>query len=189
MSTTLFRRPARRVGPAMPADEVELQEPPTVPEPKSNGLSTVLTYLPMAVMSGSMMMMMLQSSQRSGGSGPLMYITGGMMGVAMVTMIVGQLARASNDRKHQQTGDRRDYLRYLGQVRRRVREKLGEQHRAASWTHPNPRSLWSLVQSYRLWERRASHEDFGEVRLGSGTQRSAVSSSRRSPSRSRTSNR
>lgn len=174
MSTTLFRRPARRVGPVMPSDEVELQEPPTVPEPKSNGLSTVLTYLPMAVMSGSMMMMMLQSSQRSGGSGPLMYITGGMMGVAMVTMIVGQLARASNDRKHQQTGDRRDYLRYLGQVRRRVREKLGEQHRAASWTHPNPRSLWSLVQSYRLWERRASHEDFGEVRLGSGTQRSAV---------------
>lgn len=174
MSTTLYRRPARRVGPVMPAEEVELQEPPTTPEPKSNGLSTVLTYLPMAVMSGSMAMMMLQSSSSAGGSGVLTYVAGGMMVVAMVAMVLGQLARASNDRKHQQTGDRRDYLRYLAQVRQRVREKLGEQHRASAWTHPDPRSLWSLVQSYRLWERRASHDDFGEVRLGLGSQASAV---------------
>ncbi|SFE43161.1 DNA segregation ATPase FtsK/SpoIIIE, S-DNA-T family [Actinopolyspora alba] len=171
MSTTLFRRPARRVGPAMPADQVELQEPPSVPEPQSNSLSTVLMYLPMAVMAGAMTMMML-SSARSGSM--MTYIGGGLMGVAMVTMVLGQLARASTDRKHQLTGDRRDYLRYLSQVRRKVRDALGEQHRAAIWKHPDPRSLWSLVRSYRLWERRVAHEDFGEVRLGLGQQRSAV---------------
>jgi S-DNA-T family DNA segregation ATPase FtsK/SpoIIIE len=158
----------------MPADEVELQEPPTVPEPKSNGLSTVLTYLPMAVMSGSMMLMMLVSTSTSSGSGGLTYVAGGMMAVSMVAMLLGQVVRASTDRKHQQTGDRRDYLRYLGQIRRTVRDKLAEQHRSATWTHPDPRSLWSLVHSYRLWERRASHDDFGEVRLGLGPQRAAV---------------
>ncbi|MGP4017774.1 type VII secretion protein EccCa [Saccharopolyspora sp. 5N708] len=170
MSTTLFRRPARRAGPAMPADEVELQEPPAVPEPQSGGLSMVLMYLPMAVMAGAMMLFFIQP----GRTGPLTYVAAGLMGVAMVTMLFSQLLRVSSDRKRQLGGDRRDYLRYLAQVRRQVRDTLGSQHRAATWTHPDPGSLWSLVMSYRRWERRTPHDDFGEVRIGLGPQRAAV---------------
>ncbi|GAA0512464.1 hypothetical protein GCM10009545_13100 [Saccharopolyspora thermophila] len=171
MSTTLFRRPARRAGPEMPAEEITLQEPPGVPEPKSSSWSMVLTYLPMALMSGSMMLMFTSSGAVRG---PLTYIAGGVMVVAMIGMVAGQLLRAAADRKHQLGGQRRDYHRYLAQTRKQVREALGKQYRAVTWNHPDPRSLWSLVLSYRLWERRATHDDFGEVRVGLGTQRAAV---------------
>ncbi|GAB2649000.1 type VII secretion protein EccC [Saccharopolyspora gloriosae] len=155
----------------MPTDQVDLQEPPSLPQPQSSSLSMVLMYLPMALMAGAMMMMMMQPGRASG---PMMYVGGGLMGTAMILMLVSQLLRAQTDRKHQLTGDRRDYLRYLAQTRRQVRKTLGEQHRASTWVHPAPGSLWSLVLSYRLWERRAAHEDFGEVRIGLGPQRAAV---------------
>ncbi|WP_243791944.1 type VII secretion protein EccCa [Saccharopolyspora gloriosae] len=155
----------------MPTDQVELQEPPSLPQPQSSSLSMVLMYLPMALMAGAMMMMMMQSG---GSGGPMRYIGGGMMGVAMITMVVSQLFRAQNDRKHQLTGDRRDYMRYLAQTRRQVRTTIGSQYRASTWVHPAPGSLWSLVLSYRMWERRAAHEDFGEIRIGVGKQQAVV---------------
>ncbi|AUS82062.1 type VII secretion protein EccCa [Actinoalloteichus sp. AHMU CJ021] len=153
----------------MPGGELGLQEPPTVPEPQSGNMATVLTYLPMALGSGAMMLIFLQPN-----SSPLSYMAGGMMGIASIGMLVGQLARTASERKRQMHGERRDYLRYLSQVRKQVREKLAAQHRAATWTHPDPASLWSLILSYRLWERRTGHDDFGEVRLGLGSQHSAM---------------
>ncbi|MEV0055533.1 type VII secretion protein EccCa [Saccharopolyspora shandongensis] len=168
MTTTLFNRPARRVGPKMPEGELALQEPPPVPESKSNSLSTILTYLPMVLMSGSMTLTFLQRP------GPMTYVAGGVMVVGMVGMVVSQLIRAASERKHKMGGDRRDYLRYLSQQRQKVRRSLGEQQSSAAWTHPHPGSLWSLALSYRLWERRGSHEDFGEVRIGVGPQHAAL---------------
>ncbi|GAA4827987.1 type VII secretion protein EccCa [Saccharopolyspora rosea] len=169
MTTTLFNRPARRVGPKMPEGELALQEPPPVPESRNSGLSTVLTYLPMVLMSGSMALTFLQAR-----SGAMAYVAGGVMAVGMVGMVVSQLARVATDRKHKMGGDRRDFLRYLAQQRDRVRTALGEHRRSATWTHPAPQSLWSLALSYRLWERRPTHEDFGEARVGVGEQHSAL---------------
>ncbi|MEU7575341.1 type VII secretion protein EccCa [Micromonospora sp. NPDC049240] len=169
MSTVVFRRPARRTGPETPAGEISLQEPPVLPEVTPGGLRSFMTILPMMLMSGVMAMMFL-----GGGRGVLTWVMAGMMGVAMVGMLVGQLAMSAGERKHRMSGDRRDYLRYLSQQRRRVRRSIDQQREASDWRHPDPSALWSVALTTRRWERRPSHPDFLEVRVGTGRQRLAT---------------
>ncbi|MFK4103144.1 type VII secretion protein EccCa [Streptomyces sp. NPDC019531] len=168
----LFRRPARRHGPQMPSGEVSLQEPPTLPEVVPDN-SAVWTYLPMALMSVSMMMMFMRPGM-SGSSGGFMYIAIGMMVLASAGMMLGQVMRRNGERKQRLKGERRDYLRYLAQTRHKVRSAVAEQQKALSWRHPAPEALGTLVRSTRLWERRPSDEDFAEVRVGVGDQRLAM---------------
>lgn len=169
MSTVLFARRSRRPKPTAPSEEIEIQEPPAVPESTDGGLSGVLMYAPMGLSSLAMVMMFVRP-----GSGTMAYIGGGVMALSAVGMIVSQMLRSSVTHKQKLQGHRRDYIRYLSQTRRRVREALATQQQAARWIHPSPRSLWSLALGYRLWERRPAHDDFGEVRLGLGKQRSSV---------------
>ena len=154
----------------MPHGEVALQEPPELPENQPAGMRMLVTVLPMALMSGGMMMMMT----RGGSGGPGNYLMMGMMGTGMATMGIGQMLNSSGDRKHKISGDRRDYLRYLSQNRRTVRTYAEKQRQALAWRHPDPESLWSLAMTSRLWERRPTHPDFGELRTGTGPQRLAV---------------
>ena len=170
MSTVLFRRPARRRGPEMPAGDINLQEPPALPEAQNNGMRTAMMVLPMALMSGVMMMMFMGPSSR----GPMTWVMVGLMAVAMGAMGIGQMAFGGTDRKKKLGGDRRDYLRYLSQNRKRVRQHVARQREASDWQHPDPRSLWSLAMTTRRWERRPTHPDFLEVRVGTGEQRVAV---------------
>ncbi|UMP06951.1 type VII secretion protein EccCa [Amycolatopsis sp. EV170708-02-1] len=169
MSTTLFARQARRPKPTAPTTEIEIQEPPAVPEDAGSGISSLLMYLPMGLGSMAMVMMFVRP-----GSGVLAYVGGGMMLLSVVGMLIAQLMRSSVTHKQKLNGDRRDYIRYLAQLRNQVRTSLGEQQRAARWIHPDPHGLWSIALGYRLWERRPAHDDFGEVRLGLGTQRSTL---------------
>ncbi|GAA5151887.1 type VII secretion protein EccC [Amycolatopsis dongchuanensis] len=169
VSTVLFTRRARRPKPPAPADEVVIQEPPVVPEDIGGGISSVLMYAPMGLGSLAMVLMFVRP-----GSGVLAYIGGGLMVLSVIGMLVVQLLRSSVTHKQKLHGHRRDYLRYLAQLRGRVRRSLTQQQQAARWIHPDPRSLWSLALGYRLWERRPTHDDFGEVRIGLGTQRSAL---------------
>ncbi|SDP39724.1 type VII secretion protein EccCa [Actinacidiphila guanduensis] len=169
MSVTLFRRPPRRPGPEMPEGELQLQEPPDLPEPQG-GMSGMLSYAPTALGSLSMVLVFL----RPGSSGALTYVAIGMMAVSAIGMVVSQTMRASSDRKRKVQSERRDYLRYLAGVRKQVRRSIDAQRTAQAWHHPEPVALWSLVRTSRLWERRASHPDFGELRLGSGEQALAL---------------
>jgi S-DNA-T family DNA segregation ATPase FtsK/SpoIIIE len=169
MATEVFARKSRRPGPTAPNDEIELQPPPVVPETSGGGVSSILMYAPMALSSLAMVLMFVRP-----GSGALAYVGGGLMLVAAVGMLVAQLLRSGVDHKEKLHGDRRDYVRYLGQLRGRIRGALSQQHKAALWVHPDPRALWSMAMGYRLWERRPMHEDFGEVRLGIGKQRSST---------------
>ncbi|SDG88240.1 DNA segregation ATPase FtsK/SpoIIIE, S-DNA-T family [Streptomyces griseoaurantiacus] len=170
MSVVLFRRPARRRGPHMPSGELTLQEPPTLQETVPD-TSAIWTYMPMAMMSVSMMLMFLRSG---GGNGVFMYIALGMMVLAAVAMMVGQVMRKAGDRKQRLRGERRDYLRYLAQSRRTVQRAVVEQQLALAWRHPDPAVLRSMVRTTRLWERRPKDEDFGEVRIAVGDQQFAM---------------
>jgi DNA segregation ATPase FtsK/SpoIIIE, S-DNA-T family len=96
------------------------------------------------------------------------------MMVTTMSMMVGQMGRTSGTRMRRTKGERRDYLRYLAQTRRKVREQTAEQQRSLAWLHPTPSSLWSVALSARLWERRPAHRDFAEVRVGTGPQLFAV---------------
>lgn len=118
MSVVLFRRPARRRGPVMPSGELTLQEPPTLQETVPD-TSAVWTYMPMAMMSVSMMLMFLRTGGQ--GNGVFMYIALGMMVLAAAAMMVGQVMRKAGDRKQRLRGERRDYLRYLAVAHRAAR--------------------------------------------------------------------
>ncbi|MFD7729406.1 type VII secretion protein EccCa [Kitasatospora phosalacinea] len=170
MSVVLVDRPPRRPGPAMPDGELQLQEPPVLPEQQS-GMSSMIAMAPMALSSLSMVMIFLNPQSANG---PLTYVAMGMMGLSAVGMLVTQLVRGAGDRKRQLRAERRDYLRYLAQMRRQVRRHVVRQREALAWRHPEPGALGSMVRTSRLWERRAAHPDFGDVRIAVGAQRLAV---------------
>ncbi|WP_145882072.1 type VII secretion protein EccCa [Streptomyces sp. BK340] len=152
----------------MPSGDIQLQEPPSLPEVQS-GASNMITYAPMALSSLGMVLIFMRP-----GGGALMYVAIGMMAMSAVGMLVAQLFRSSSDRKSQLRSERRDYLRYLSQMRRQVRTTIDRQRAALAWRHPDPTALWSLVRTSRLWERRSSHPDFGDVRIAVGRQRLAT---------------
>ncbi|MEG8279749.1 type VII secretion protein EccCa [Streptomyces sp. AHA2] len=154
----------------MPEGQLTLQEPPVLAETVPD-TSAIWTYLPMALMSVSMMLMFLRPG---GGNGVFIYLALGVMALSAGAMLLGQLMRRSSERKQRLRGERRDYLRYLAQIRKRVRATIVEQQRALAWRHPDPASLRSLARTSRLWERRPADEDFGEVRLAVGEQQLAL---------------
>ncbi|MWA06029.1 type VII secretion protein EccCa [Actinomadura sp. LD22] len=170
MSTILVKRKERRKPPPAPKGELLLESPPEIPEMQSGGMQAVLTYLPMAVMPVMMGLMFVGGGTKS----PMMMISSGGMALAMGGMMIGQLSRGSGERKFKLNGARRDYFRYLSQVRRRVRRAAEQQRESLEWNSPAPDSLWSLVMSARIWERRPADPDFGNVRIGAGPQKLAV---------------
>jgi S-DNA-T family DNA segregation ATPase FtsK/SpoIIIE len=173
MSTTIIRRPPRRAAPRIDNAEFPLQEPPGLPEAQGGQLSQVFMYLPMAASSAMMMLVFIQPGQNR----LLLYAASGMMAVSMVAMGIVQISQAAGQRKVKLKGERRDYLRYLGQVRRVVRASVDKQRASVLFTHPDPAKLWALAMPgsvERLWERRSTHADFAEVRLGLGEQRLAL---------------
>jgi S-DNA-T family DNA segregation ATPase FtsK/SpoIIIE len=154
----------------MPSGELSLQEPPVMPEEPSGNMGLLLTFLPMAL--GSSMMILL--FVRPGSGGPTTWLAGGLMMVTTMSMMVGQMGRTTSTRKRRTKGERRDYLRYLSQTRRKVRLQTAQQRKALAWIHPEPTALWWVAMSARLWERRPGHPDFADIRIGTGPQLFAV---------------
>ncbi|MEU6220135.1 type VII secretion protein EccCa [Streptomyces sp. NPDC047022] len=169
MSTVVVKRSARVPGPEAPEGRIELAEPPVLGEPPTADFTSVMLYLPMALGAGAMVMMFTV-----GARSPSTYMMSGMMGVAMMSMGLGQLGRRGAERKRRMRAERRDYLRYLAQLRRQARQAAAVQRAAASWDHPRPQDLWAVAAGPRLWERRSGHEDFAEVRIGLGVRRAAL---------------
>jgi len=174
VSVAVFRRPARRREPEMPSGELSLQEPPVLPEALGGNLSMVLTVVPMAVASGAMMVIFIVPMRAGGGIGSLMPVAMGLMMLAMVFMSFAQYVRSASERRSRMRGERRDYLRYLGQIRKQVRTAADAQRATLSWRHPDPAVLWSVTMGGRLWERRLAHADFAEVRISRCPQRLAL---------------
>ncbi|MEV0699909.1 hypothetical protein AB0I53_18645 [Saccharopolyspora sp. NPDC050389] len=131
--------PARQKPPEMPGGELSLQEPPVIPEQVSGGIGGMLLYLPMALGSGAMMLMFM------GNRGGIGIVVVALMAVSMLAMGFGQLGRSVGERKRRLRGERRDYMRYLGQVRKQVRTVAAEQRKALAWRHPDPAGLWSVA--------------------------------------------
>src|ERR1700760_2037669 len=123
-----------------------------------DGMGQALMYLPMGAMTIGMVAVIA-----GGHASPVLFIGSGAMAVGMAGMMVGQLVRGKGDRKVKINGQRRDYLRYLSQLRRRVRQAAGQQRRALEHRGPDPRSLRSLVAAGagQLWQRTPGGEGFG----------------------------
>jgi S-DNA-T family DNA segregation ATPase FtsK/SpoIIIE len=169
MSTLVVKRNARAKGPEPPQGQVELAQPPVMPESAPADLGSSLSFLPMAMGAGTMGLMFAVSN-----GSPETYLMAGMMGSSMMGMGVSGLSRTGAQRKRKIRGERRDYLRYLAQLRQQAADAAAQQRTALLWDNPDPRELWSLAAGPRLWERRAAHEDFGRVRIGLGSRRAAL---------------
>ncbi|MER6536468.1 type VII secretion protein EccCa [Streptomyces sp900105755] len=153
----------------MPEGQVELAEPPVLSEPATADFGSLMTYLPMGLGSGAMVLMF---SVGSGGTST--YMMSGMMGIAMMSMTLTQVGRPGSDRRRRMRAERRDYLRYLSQKRKQAQQAADDQRAALLWDNPPPGDLWALARGTRLWERRPGHEDFARVRIGLATRRAAL---------------
>jgi DNA segregation ATPase FtsK/SpoIIIE, S-DNA-T family len=169
MTHVVFRRGPRLAAPPIPRGELALQSPPGLPEVTPAGMSGMLMMVPMAAGSAGSMLMFAQP-----GAKPATYLGSGMMALSMSGMALSQVGRGAAARKHKVNGARRDYLRYLSQVRERIRKAAAAQREALGWALPHPDALWSFAMSARLWERRPADADFGDIRIAIGAQRPSV---------------
>lgn len=157
--------------PRMPGGEVHLEPPPEVPRLVPGGILMKLMPVVMVVAMVGMVALMITSS---GGLNPASLLFPMMMMMSMVGMFAGGGGRGGGQRRAEMNEDRKDYLRYLGQMRGRAREAGDEQRIGLEWIHPDPEALWSMVRTRRMWERRTGDPDFCHVRVGRGHQRLAT---------------
>lgn len=171
MSTLQFKRSPRLAAPRQPGGEVHLEPPPEVPRVIPGNILMKLMPVVMVVAMLGMMALMFTAGGAVGRN-PVTLLFPMMMMFSMVGMM-GQ-NRGGGQKKAEMNEDRKDYLRYLGQMRDRAREASLDQRSALEWVHPDPQALWSIATSRRMWERRQSDPDFCHLRAGRGSQRLAT---------------
>ncbi|MBF6248343.1 type VII secretion protein EccC, partial [Nocardia elegans] len=172
MSTVRFQRRARREMPRTPGGEVTLQPPPEIPRVTPGNL--LMKMMPVVMIIGMVGMMALLFTQGSGiASYPMTLMFPVMMLFSMVTMFAGQ-GGGKGQKAAEANEDRKDYLRYLDQVRKDVDETARQQRASVEWSHPEPGLIWMLAGTSRMWERRAGDKDFCHARIGIGPQRLAT---------------
>ncbi|MGW6449689.1 type VII secretion protein EccCa [Lentzea sp. NPDC055074] len=170
MSTLQFKRTARLAAPRPPGGEVHLEPPPEVPRIIPGNIMMKAMPVVMIVASMGMMGMMLVFMPRQ----PAAMIMPGMMMISTIGMMASGMGSGKGQKKAEMNEDRKDYLRYLGQMRDRAREAADEQRAEREWVHPDPQMLWSLATTRRMWERRQNDPDFCHLRAGRGSQRLAT---------------
>ncbi|CAM2860045.1 type VII secretion protein EccCa [Skermania piniformis] len=169
-STVLFHRASRPEVPRAPGGELAVQPPPEVPRAIPGNL--LLKLMPVVMLVAMAGMMLLLFTSGGVGANPATLIFPLMMAVSMLAMFVGQTGRSG--RTAEADEERKDYLRYLGRLRRDVVDTAAQQRAALAWCHPDPAMIWTLAGTYRMWERRTTDPDYGHVRVGLGDQRLAT---------------
>jgi S-DNA-T family DNA segregation ATPase FtsK/SpoIIIE len=165
MGTVMFKRAARRPAPEIPEGQLTVEAPPEIPEAVGSRWQQWLMALPM--LGGTMAMAMMMGQGRGGAYS---YVIGGLFGVSSLAMLMTSFGSAGAPRKAEMMAARREYLRHLASLRKRVRETARLQRLGLIYRHPDPERLWSTADSHRVWERRPGDPDFGVVRVGLGPQ-------------------
>ncbi|WP_079051584.1 type VII secretion protein EccCa [Streptomyces curacoi] len=166
MSQIVVKRPPRALPTEVPADPVQLQSPPELPRGQQEG--ALMQLLPMMGMGGSVVFFFMTPN-------PIMRIMGMVMIASTIAMAIAMLVRYRRGTQGQLADMRRDYLKYLAKTRRTVLRTARLQRDAQFYLHPAPEQLWALVaEGSRVWERRISDDDFGQVRIGLGGQQLAT---------------
>ncbi|MQY19562.1 type VII secretion protein EccCa [Nocardia macrotermitis] len=172
MITEGFVRRPRIAPPRAPGGEVTLSPPPEVSRPVPGPLIAKLMPVVMVVAVVGMLGMFVMMG-RSLLSNPMMMMFPMMMLMSMVGMMMGR-GGGGGKSAGELNEERKDYFRYLDQIRRDVRKTGVRQLDSLRWSHPEPVDLESLVGSRRMWERRPNDPDFGHVRVGVGSHRLAT---------------
>ncbi|WP_076477403.1 type VII secretion protein EccCa [Williamsia sterculiae] len=174
MGTTegFVRRP-RISPPRTPGGELNVQPPPEVPRVVPGNMLMKLLPLVMVVAVVGMIALLFLNGGRNVLSNPLFLMFPLMMLMSMVGMFAGG-GRGGGKRAAELNEERKDYFRYLGQIRTEVHDTATAQRDALRWSHPEPSTLLAVMGTRRMWERRPADSDFGHVRVGVGSQRLAT---------------
>jgi S-DNA-T family DNA segregation ATPase FtsK/SpoIIIE len=164
VSTVVVKRLPRRPAPDIPAGELAVDAPPEIPPATNARWQQVMQMLPM--LAGTVATALLFAG-KSGGT--YSYIVGGIFGISTLGMLATSWSN-SGPKKSEMMAARREYLRHLAMLRKRVRETADRQRTGLFYRHPDPDRLWSTVDSHRVWERRTGDGDFGIVRVAVGAQ-------------------
>ncbi|WP_216897447.1 type VII secretion protein EccCa [Nocardia alni] len=173
MTTQGFVRLARIAPPRSPGGEVIVDAPPEITSPIPSPLWQRLMPVVMLVAMLGMVGMMFTMGGKAMLSNPLTLMFPMMMLMSMVGMFAGR-SGGGGKRSAELNEERKDYFRYLEQLRKDVRHTGRSQREALTWSHPHPRDLHSLIGTRRMWERRPNDPDFGHVRIGVGSHRIAT---------------
>ena len=173
MATTGFVRKPRISPPRAPGGEVAVQSPPEIPRIVPGGLLMKMLPVVMILAVVGMMALMFTIGGRSLLTNPMMMMFPMIMIVSTLGMFMGG-GRSGGKKAAELNEERKDYFRYLDQVRDEVSDTGAKQREALEWSHPEPTALMSVIGSRRMWERRPGDHDFGHVRVGVGSQRLAT---------------
>ncbi|MEV0540279.1 type VII secretion protein EccCa [Nocardia salmonicida] len=172
MATEGFVRRPRIAPPRAPGGEVALTAPPEVPRALPAPLMMKIMPVVMIVAVVGMIAMMATMG-RNLLANPMSMMFPMMMIMSMAGMMTG-MRGGGGKRAVELNEERKDYFRYLDQVRKDVRRTGGKQLETLGWSHPEPADLPSLIGGRRMWERRPNDPDFGHVRVGVGSHRLAT---------------
>ncbi|WP_054815785.1 type VII secretion protein EccCa [Nocardia arizonensis] len=172
MATEGFVRRPRIAPPRAPGGEVALTPPPEIQRAIPSPLMMKLMPVIMVVAVVGMIAMMATMG-RNLLANPMMLMFPMMMLMSMVGMMAG-MRGGGPKRAVELNEERKDYFRYLDQVRKDVRGTGAKQLETLIWSHPEPADLPALIGTRRMWERRPSDPDFGNVRVGVGSHRLAT---------------
>ncbi|MET7768266.1 type VII secretion protein EccCa [Nocardia sp. NPDC005366] len=173
MTTQGFIRLARIAPPRSPGGEVVLNAPPEITSPVPSPLWQRLMPIVMVVAMVGMVGLMFTVSGKSMLTNPITMMFPMMMLMSMVAMFAGRTG-GGGKRAAELNEERKDYFRYLEQLRGDVRGTGAAQREALLWSHPHPVDLHALIGTRRMWERRPGDPDFGHVRIGVGSHRIAT---------------
>ncbi|WEG08256.1 type VII secretion protein EccCa [Microbacterium horticulturae] len=150
----------RLAPPRKPEERIVVQPPPEL-VPSEGGSGILTSLLPMVGSLGAIVMITVTNS------GPTGFITGGMFLLSSLGFVAVNGWRQRSQHNAQVLANRREYLAYLSQLRDSVRVAARQQRRHDNWENPAPSTLPFLVEERtRVWERRASDEQFLRARVG-----------------------
>ncbi|MFW0797729.1 type VII secretion protein EccCa [Gordonia sp. CPCC 205515] len=172
MATTGFVRRPRISPPRTPGGEVAVQPPPDVPRVIPGSILMKMLPIIMILAIVGMIAMMFTVGGRSMLTNPMMLMFPMIMIMSTLGMFMGG-GRSGGKKAAELNEERKDYFRYLAQLRDDVNATGDAQRQALEWSHPEPKALQGVVGSRRMWERRPGDHDFGNVRVGVGNQRLA----------------
>ncbi|WP_327006667.1 type VII secretion protein EccCa [Dactylosporangium sp. NBC_01737] len=165
MSTVVVKRSPRRPAPEIPSGDLVVQAPPQIPPVPPSRWQQMVQVVPM--LTGTLATALLFAG-RDGGT--YSYVIGAVFGFSTLGMLLTSTGAGGGPKKAEMIAARRDYLRHLAALRRQVRDTAAKQRTGLHYRHPDPGSLWSTVDSFRLWERRPTDGDFAVVRVAVGPQ-------------------
>ena len=167
MGDVVFTRAEKLAAPPVPQGQIALQAPPALPRPTPRPLVQIVLPIVLVVAVVGMVVVMMRTGMMRN---PMFMLFPVMMAVSALGMLAGTLGGGNKTAETDEL--RKDYLRYLGQTRDKVRETAAAQRAAALWRHPDPVELPAMVGTARMWERDDTDADPDDltVRIGPGRQ-------------------